>query len=1507
MKKMTKISIVLLFAAIALPVFVTGCINEPVEASIVTRETTINVTVNLNDGSYTTGAMTQGLTAEQWEELPDTAEGMPRGILVIPPHEFDNEGWLRETQLLVQVVADGIPALRYTLSADGSKPIENWSSGNIYNLRHSRYVYIELTLRDEDEELISVTYYRVRIHELDANTILDNLFFTTSLDKYDTGVLPGDSELSWRNLTPPKMKTITLELITETTEVEFEAVQRDLSSRVEYSLFRHRETGNPVFGSNNIFSLDNGDRVFVRVTPYDTTIPPMFYGVIIATSPRLTSVNIGGTTITVTDHGSSSIDDHVPIIVDVTLQSNTNILSATVVNTDDVSVEYTVLLPGSTRLPVFAELDAAGAEIFLRYPGINQIFIKTIVDGMGDRYYRFDVSLRSNITTVTGISISGVPVTSIGTGASGANVGTATGLRGTISLTSAQAAEGSVAVTFEDDTANVVGWAVVASTTTTTAASYTALIPPGKTFNTTAIANGQHLALRVAAADGTLYHHRLAVSVANDNALLTGVTVGGWTTTLGTPSTTMAGITSGEVGVPPSVLDPGNVAFVVTPGDVNATRSYAITTNDFPPAAFTPIPATIPSLTGGNRIWIRSVSQDESVTLYYRILVLRRNDVASIESFTIRGVPAGSIGTGGTAVNVGTGDRGAITINTPTASAGAVLFATPTSGANAVITGYAIADPTNNNPTWTTVTGSSFNAPAAITNGQHVFIRVQAENGINLYYYRIVVTVQSNDATLASVTVGGVSAISIGTPGTTAAGAAAGSVGVPPAALTAGNIAIALARNESGSTQTFAVTTTTTPPTSTVYADITSIPTLAQGNTIWIRSVSHDQTATLFYRILVESKSDAATIESFTIDAVTGTTGTGGTNADVGTTASGAITLTTTAEAAAGAVITAVPTAGSNATVTGYAITTGGVPATWNNVNGGSFTTTAAIANNGHVFVRVVAENGTTTHYYRIAVTVWSDNPALTAATFGGTASSSMGTGRATTAGWTTSADAGEIRLATALAIQTASPAVGSTTANNAVRSYAVTQGTTIPATWSDTATITGGPWFTAANVGNPNEAARYLWVRSVSQDGTATLFYKLELVPIVRRHQTDLVSVRFNFTAGGTTRTNVDLGIPRPAASWDANTPTHLLMSNSTGAPTGVTVTAVARHPDAAIAYGSTDTTGGTALPTTWNTTGSMTSVANNNYLAIRVTAPDGTIAYYRYRVKTGTANQARLQEGIHAAYFGGVPNWANPGGGTIAAAGNSTTTGINTGTLRMSGTGGAANTGRSVVVYATPAANTVQVFIPGTGTTTVAGTAATNTWVPLNRDANDPTRWSVNTTTAGLATASRYAYIRMSPTASLGTAGNSTGWTTNQSYYRFQVSTYGATWAIPSTATGNTSVQINGTTVAAASRGTPGGMWKFSPHIVAGTATRTGTTINTAQITGQTSGTNTMTYSYAYSSTWPPEFEPVWVNATNNAASSIVGQPIPGYVLMRVNSAASTNTPTPILYHTVVIHVTN
>ena len=503
----------------------------------------------------------------------------------------------------------------------------------------------------------------------------------------------------------------------------------------------------------------------------------------------------------------------------------------------------------------------------------NYIFIKAVSqDASATLYYKILVSdVKNNVVSLESAAIGTAAASNIGAGSSTLNVAAA--LRGAIAISPALAVQTGLtikAAPAADSNAAVTGYAVVAGTNN--APTFTAPNANGEFTTTAAISNGQHLFVRVQAENGSLYYYRIVITVLSSNADLTAITVGSMAAGgLGTPQSDLwtGNDNTGTAIIPVREASPNATSVTVSSSaGAAATWAKAADANALPAAGDFKTGSIAGGLAAGNYLFVKAVSSDGTETQYYKILIQSvKSDVYTLESLAIGtvSITASGIGAGGTTVNVGTNYRGAISLTTAQAAAvGIDIKARPIAGSNAAVTGYAVAASSTTNPTFVEPNeGGGFTTTAAITNTQHLFVRVQTEIG-TLYYYRIVITVQSNVATLTAITIGGMAA-ALGTPQSAPWNGTdnTGTVIIPPSAAAPNSTPVATTASQTNAVRTWAVAANAdTIPAASAFSGTSPIAGgLAAGNCIFVKSVSQDNAATLYYKIQVASvKNNAATL-----------------------------------------------------------------------------------------------------------------------------------------------------------------------------------------------------------------------------------------------------------------------------------------------------------------------------------------------------------------------------------------------------------------------------------------------------------------------------------------------------------------------------------------------------------------------------------------------------------------------------------------------------------------------
>jgi hypothetical protein len=161
------------------------------------------------------------------------------------------------------------------------------------------------------------------------------------------------------------------------------------------------------------------------------------------------------------------------------------------------------------------------------------------------------------------------------------------------------------------------------------------------TENVFSFTTNSYLWIEVTAPAGNQLIYKIKIVLQSENANLTSVTIAGVTATLGTPggSDTDPALTAGEAVI--SASQQGALAITVVKGNSGATVSYA--TGASPGTYSATAPAAI---SGDETLWIKVVSEAETVQVY-KIVIEVRNNSTAITGATFKGT-ALTVGTSGT-------------------------------------------------------------------------------------------------------------------------------------------------------------------------------------------------------------------------------------------------------------------------------------------------------------------------------------------------------------------------------------------------------------------------------------------------------------------------------------------------------------------------------------------------------------------------------------------------------------------------------------------------------------------------------------------------------------------------------------------------------------------------------------------------------------------------------------------------------------------------------------------
>ena len=418
----------------------------------------------------------------------------------------------------------------------------------------------------------------------------------------------------------------------------------------------------------------------------------------------------------------------------------TNTYTSSVVNSvDKVTVTPTVNQANATVQVKIGSGDfatvvsgSASADLSL-VVGANTISIKvTAHDGATFITYTITLTRLSNVATLSAASIKGVGAT-VGT------VGTALGslVAGTITLTTAQAT-GIAATTFtkSDAGATITKIAKLTSGTTENLTNFDAATAFTNSATTT-VANADFFIVKVTAADGTVNYSRFNVTVNSDVATLSGASIKGQLSTLGTPNAVLASVVAGTITLT-TAQSTGTDTTTFTKTDSNAVisrivkyASGALTTGFESDTAFTNGAAA--TVTSGDFFIVKVTAADATVR-FYRINVTVNSNIATLSAATIKGL-TGTVGTAGTSLGSLTAGSVILSVSQATGTAATTFTITD---AGATITKIAkLASGTPENLT-------NFNAAAAFTNsstgsvsnGDFFIVQVTAADG-TVNYTRI--------------------------------------------------------------------------------------------------------------------------------------------------------------------------------------------------------------------------------------------------------------------------------------------------------------------------------------------------------------------------------------------------------------------------------------------------------------------------------------------------------------------------------------------------------------------------------------------------------------------------------------------------------------------------------------------------------------------------------------------------------------------------------------------------
>jgi hypothetical protein len=717
MKKTGKTGFLLL-AAIAVLVLA-GCPQEAEEYS-----GSVNLS-SLRVGDVAARNLpTEPTPREDWEQAGFNPLTMDIAHVVFPPAAFE-AGELKGVKVQAGVASG--TEIWYVKAAGGLKPADDaeWTKDNTFDLKPNNSVYLQVTAADKKTQV----YYRLQIHEVSPLNSIKALVIGNKNARVSD--LDGDVTLAGVTL-----GGVNLAFGTENLNARIEVTKTDNGAEVQFLRVEAGASLNTEeFSALDVYNFDDGDTVYVKVTPSGDGAP-QYYGAVV-TSRRVSAANIGGINVPLPDAGAVSAETATPIPVSLTLSSQTTELS--VVKRNAASIDYAYVPTGGTL--VYAPLTE---ETEITYADNGVLYLKVKADGFKDLFYAFTVESKRDIAALDSAAINNGTATLPTAGTTWANAAAQIHAFGatppvTVSIAAVVAEESRATVRYGISTTTA------APSTWSASGSFT-------TFN-----SGDYVGVEVTSENGLViryYKWRLSFGSADatlavsPSLYIAGVPIA----SLGNPGTAYTAAsgttpngtiylnsTQGGIGksVVVSVTD-SNVTEVamstnnIGTSDTTAPTGWTIFTKNGT-TTWTGAITTTAMTTTNRRFYIRVTAQDAVTQNFYRFQVTYSANYTVLNALTIggvtvaaasRGTPAGSWN----ASDLVPGNYFIDTVPDPLA----VTFTWQTGGTNA--TSYAVTPvfPPAAEPIWTT--GTSPLSLTTVSAGNYIWIRgINNTNTSNSY------------------------------------------------------------------------------------------------------------------------------------------------------------------------------------------------------------------------------------------------------------------------------------------------------------------------------------------------------------------------------------------------------------------------------------------------------------------------------------------------------------------------------------------------------------------------------------------------------------------------------------------------------------------------------------------------------------------------------------------------------------------------------------------------------
>ncbi len=269
----------------------------------------------------------------------------------------------------------------------------------------------------------------------------------------------------------------------------------------------------------------------------------------------------------------------------------------------------------------------------------------------------------------------------------------------------------------------------------------------------------------------------------------------------------------------------------------------------------------------------------------------------------------------------------------------------------------------------------------AIANGDFFIVKVTAENGVDTRYYKIVVIIPNDDATLkATSTIKGKVIADLGTPGTTISGMLPGRIALNTIqAYSGGSLATIFASNRAGATVKAVKYASGAATTGFDTAESYANQYISNGDFFIVRVISSDGSTTKYYKVVVTVASDDATISGGSLAGVP-VAGTFGGGADIPNSTPITVTI-----AESNRINAALLIARSEGHSSIKYIKRASQPTSdsdyWSTYDGPAYMT---VTDGDTIWLKVTAQDAVTKRYYKITVTVLSSNAAISGGSLAG-------------------------------------------------------------------------------------------------------------------------------------------------------------------------------------------------------------------------------------------------------------------------------------------------------------------------------------------------------------------------------------------------------------------------------------------------------------------------------------------------------------------------------------------